>query len=204
MNREWELWENFIVIEGLDGSGTTTQARFLEETFVDSGISVLRTAEPTSSFIGRAIRKILRGEERVEAGVLARLFAADRQNHLFGIDGIREALQRGEKVVCDRYHFSSLAYQSLSMSMEEVWKLNSGFPIPEHLFYLEVSAETAMKRLDGRSEKEIFENLKTQKRLVSAYDKALGLFADAPVQITKLDGSLAPEIIIQKIRQVVL
>ena len=103
-----KILKNFIVIEGLDGSGTTTQARLLRERLLEDGESIVNTQEPSNSMIGTLISAILEGKEKVNPKTLAYLFAADRKNH---IDLLMDSFETS-KVICDRYLFSSLAYQS--------------------------------------------------------------------------------------------
>lgn len=130
-----EIIRGFIVFEGLDGAGTTTQAGLLEKKFKEEGITCSAGFEPTDNFIGKIIRRILRGEEEVAPGTLAKLFAADRHEHLYNnSSGIIARCRRGEIVISDRYLFSSLAYQSIIFGFDRVLKLNSEYPLPEHLF----------------------------------------------------------------------
>ena len=149
----------FIVFEGLDGSGTTTQTRLFTEKLTSLGVPVWATAEPVSeSPTGRLIRTVLRGEESVTPETLAYLYAADRHEHLYGKDGVIEHLEAGDTVICDRYKFSSLAYQSVNCNPEFVEALNKDFPNPDILFYLNTPVETCMKRIaDRKSTPEIFE-----------------------------------------------
>ncbi len=104
----------FIVFEGLDGAGTTTQLHLLEKNLKEAGVTVFATAEPTDSAIGRLIRSVLRKEISVEPKTLAMLYATDRYEHLYGKGGIIEHLDAGDTVICDRYLYSSIAYQSIT------------------------------------------------------------------------------------------
>ena len=105
---------NFVVLEGIDGSGTTSQLRLLKEKFAleDKGNSVVFTQEPTSGSIGILIRSALQGSSVFAPETMTRLFAADRCEHLYGKEGIKAALTAGKAVFSDRYLFSSLAYQT--------------------------------------------------------------------------------------------
>ncbi|MEW5814514.1 MAG: dTMP kinase, partial [Spirochaetota bacterium] len=97
------ILKGFIVFEGLDGSGTTTQVRLLSEKLTEKGIPVWTTCEPTDRFIGKNIRKVLRGEEKIEPPALALLFAADRYDHIYNpSDGIITHIDKAEWVLCDR------------------------------------------------------------------------------------------------------
>jgi dTMP kinase len=101
----------FIVFEGLDGSGKTTQLKLLSKRLEErSGEgSVFVTREPSDNPVGSLIRSALRGEISLEAGTIALLFAADRCEHLAG--EIIPNLERGRAVLCDRFYLSNLAYQ---------------------------------------------------------------------------------------------
>ncbi|MFW5768677.1 MAG: dTMP kinase, partial [Spirochaetota bacterium] len=120
----------FIVLEGLDGSGTTTQAGLLKEKFDAAGLTGWITCEPSDGFIGKSIRKVLKKEVSLDPRSLALLFAADRNEHLYGEKGIVDRLTRVDYVVSDRYVFSSLAYQSGYSGFEYVARINAPFPLP--------------------------------------------------------------------------
>ena len=99
----------FIVIEGLDGSGKTTQASFLAKK-LEKTHKVLLTAEPSIGKIGTFIREgCLYEDKRLPTEAEALLFAADRIEHMHS--EIKPALDEGKLVICDRYIYSSLAYQ---------------------------------------------------------------------------------------------
>ncbi len=149
----------FIVLEGLDGSGTTTQTKLLEKELSNLGVPVWATAEPVSgSPTGELIRAILRGETEVEPETLALLYAADRNEHLYGRNGIIEHLENGITVICDRYKYSSLAYQSVTCAPKFVKDLNRNFPAPDHFFFLNTPVEECMRRIaERKGTPEIFE-----------------------------------------------
>lgn len=186
--------KRFYVLEGLDGAGTTTQIKLLEKRFRTDGIAAFITAEPTPGPIGRLIRSILRGDIRVTPQSLAHLFVADRCDHI-GADktGILARIDAGQVVVSDRYLFSSLAYQSIDCGFRYVASLNAEFPLPEAIFYLEVSTQTAMKRSEDRGSLEIFENLSFQTAVSDSYERALTFAENSGVRINRIDGSASPE-----------
>ncbi len=201
MNKEsFSIIERFIVFEGLDGAGTTTQTRLLENKLKDSGYEFTAGCEPTKGFIGRTIRKVLGGEEKVAPGTLAKLFAADRHEHLYNEEhGIVSLCGRGEIVVSDRYLFSSLAYQSLRYGFDKVFALNREFPLPEHLFFLDVEEEVCQSRLNTRDSLEIFEEASLQSRIRANYMKAFSMYEDSGMKIHILDGTDTPEELGKKI-----
>lgn len=167
--KETMILKNFIVFEGIDGAGTSTQIKKLAERFEDGKIFV--TAEPTSGETGKFLRKMLRGDFKVDEKTAAFLFAADRCEHLFGKDGIAEQTEKGKIAVSDRYFFSSLAYQSVTCGKELPEHLNSVFPLPEILFYFKIDPEISLARVNSRGEaKEIYEKISFQKKTAELYD----------------------------------
>ncbi len=167
----------FIVFEGLDGAGTTTQARLLCKSLADTGHAVDQTCEPTDHAIGRLVRKVLAGEERITPKALAMLYAADRDDHLYGEGGIIEKLTTLDYVISDRYLFSSEAYQSIGSPYEEVAELNCRFPMPEYLIYIDTPVEHCMKRIaENRSSRDIFEYEQFQEQVYENYRKALSAY----------------------------
>lgn len=110
------ILKNFVVFEGLDGTGTTSQIRLLQEAFASRGRqdAVLFTCEPTDGSIGKLIREALSGTVDFDAQTIAYLFGADRCEHIHGKEGILAQLRAGKAVFSDRYLFSSLAYQGLA------------------------------------------------------------------------------------------
>ena len=162
----------FLSVEGLDGSGGTTQVERLAQALRARGVDVLITGEPTSLPIGRLIRQALRGQEPLSDGVLPYLFAADRRDHLDR--EIMPALARGSWVLSDRYLASSLAYQSLAVDFEYVAALNARFPMPDLTVMLELEPAVSLARVASRGqERERFEVLETLTRVHRGYHRAL-------------------------------
>jgi len=156
----------FVCIEGLDGSGKSTQTRLLAERLQKTR-RVLLTVEPSRGRIGTFIRQsYLYGENRLSSVVEALLFAADRVDHVQ--NEIAPALETGDVVISDRYVYSSLAYQGAAgLSLEWIEKVNSHALRPDIALFLDVDLGTVMKRLKPR--KSIMENLETQERVRSYY-----------------------------------
>ena len=186
---EGEILDRFVVLEGLDGAGTSTQSGLLQDALQRRGERCRATREPTGGPIGRLIRAVLRGELQMAPGTLALLFAADRSEHLYSADGIVPALQSGGYVVCDRYLFSSLVYQSLECSADYVAALNVRFPLPRHLVFIDTPPEQCQQRVAARQRRELFEELPLQQRLRQRYLVVLGQFADRGVTVRHVDGS---------------
>lgn len=189
-----KIIKNFIVFEGLDGAGTTTQTVLLEKNYQKAGIPCKAGSEPTRGFIGKSIRKVLKGDEKVAPGTLAKLFAADRHEHIYNENsGIDELCKRGFKVISDRYLFSSLAYQSLRYGFKNVLNLNRAFPLPEHLIFLDVPENICQQRLAKRDELEIFEDSSIQKAIIANYQQAFNYYKDSEMKIHTLNGMLPPD-----------
>jgi len=188
-----EILANFAVFEGLDGSGTTTQIGILERFFLQNRLSMPPfhiTFEPTNGSIGKLLRSLLKGEEVQKAETMAMLFAADRNEHVFGSGGIAERCKKGELVICDRYLLSSLVYQGITCGEELPARLNRDFPAPELLIFLDIKPETAIERIASRTQKEIYENLAFQKEAGARYRALLPGFASAGVRVETIDASL--------------
>lgn len=161
----------FIVFEGLDGAGTTTQLRLLEENLKKAGVKVFATAEPTDSPIGRLIRSALRKEITVKPETLALLYTADRNEHLYGKGGVIEHLDAGDIVICDRYLYSSIAYQSVNCDTGYIKCLNKDFLQPDLLFYVNTPVEECLKRITNRNQNvELFEKAEYLKAVSNNYN----------------------------------
>jgi len=183
----------FIVLEGVDGAGTTTQLAAIDKALEEAGAPHWTTAEPTDRPEGALIRRILGGELDAAPATVAHLFAADRCEHLYGRGGIIERLERGETVVCDRYVLSSLAYQGASCGLDLPMRLNMDFPLPSLLIYFDIEPAVSMARIGGRERREIYELLPIQERVRASYEEALRLFADRPMKILRVDANQPPE-----------
>ena len=186
----------FCALEGLDGSGTTTQAGLVCEALTREGRGCFATCEPTRGFVGRQIRHVLRGRYRAEAQTIALLFAADRTEHVVEI---RAHLERGKPAVTDRYLFSSLAYQSLGCAFEYVAELNAGFPLPELVVFLDTPVEVCTQRLRERGHAELYESADIQERILENYERAFEHYGSAGIRIRRLDGTADPATLCREI-----
>ncbi len=199
-----EILENFVVLEGLDGAGTTTQLRLLEGRFAARRVRSHCTWEPTDGSVGGLIRSALKGELRFQPRTLALLFAADRWEHLYApVSGIRDRVAAGEVVVSDRYLFSSLAYQGVEWSFEGVLDLHQGLPLPAHVIYLDTPVEVCQQRLAARAGREIFDAAGVQTRVAEAYERAFAHFAPTQLRVHRIDGRLPPERVAEQVWNVV-
>ncbi len=198
--RGTEIIDRFIVLEGLDGAGTTTQRAMLTNAFQSAGIGAFSTFEPTDGPAGQLIRKILAKDITVTPGTMARLFVADRHEHLYDpLNGIISHIGKGEYVLCDRYLFSSLAYQSRWCGYETVRELNGSFPLPERCVFLDVPPEECQRRMHARGKMELYDEMKIQRGIIDNYERALSEYVDAGGRIIRLDGTLPKERICEAI-----
>ena len=179
----------FVAIEGLDGSGGTTQVERLAAWLPTQGTrEVVTTCEPSRGPIGGFIRVALADlDANIGDAALAYLFAADRRDHLDRV--VRPALQRGAVVVSDRYVHSSLAYQSLALGLPAVAELNASFPAPDLTIYIELDPEICLRRILARGRAlDRFEAQDRMRRIRDAYEDAL-LYARARGhRIARVDG----------------
>lgn len=169
----------FLVLEGIDGSGTTTQSMRLAERLRARGHRVLETREPSRGPIGTMTRQMLAAGSAQTVGpeALALLFAADRLEHL--AREIEPALARGELVICDRYLVSSWVYQSLDCDPSWVRTINRHARWPDRTFVFGLPAELALARVAARrvasgEPVERFDEADTQRRLAEGYARVLG------------------------------
>ena len=192
MSDNFVILENFIVLEGLDGSGTTTQMKMLTGALRKGGSRVFSTCEPSPLPSGQIIRKVLRKEISVEPETLARLFSADRHEHLYNKeDGIIKHLNDGKLVISDRYLFSSLAYQSLECGWDLIYSLNR-YPLPEYLVYVDLSPDVCRERMSSRDLEELFDGESIQMKIIENYEKGISCFSGSGMKVIRVDGTKKP------------
>jgi dTMP kinase len=191
-----EILSNFAVFEGLDGSGTSTQLALLEQKFASCAfhdLALTATFEPTDGSIGRLIRSVLKNDLTLRADTLARLFAADRGEHLYASGGIIERCRRGELVVCDRYTLSSFVYQGIECGTELPRGLNEYFPHPELLLFFDIEPAIAKRRMGSRPSLEIFEHIEFQEKVRRQYHILLEEYRKTGVRVEIIDASQSVE-----------
>lgn len=152
----------FIVFEGIDGSGKTTQARLLYEKLLSKNYKVILTSEPTDNEIGKLIRKILSGSNQCDYLTIAALFVADRIEHLKNKEnGLKKYQEEGYIIICDRYYLSNYAYNSMHVSIDwliEANKICCEILKPDLNIFIDVEPEVSMQRLKANREGyELFE-----------------------------------------------
>ncbi len=170
----------FIVFEGIDGSGKTTQAKRLAAALSAKGRDVVLTAEPTGFPTGKALREALSGKVEKSECQMAVMFTDDRIEHnIHPTEGIRALIESGTDVICDRYYYSTLAYQGSSTDYEWVKAMNLYCPEilhPDLCIYIDLLPEQSLERIRrGREQVEIYENLQT---LTAVRDKFLSVIRD--------------------------
>lgn len=191
--------KKFIVFEGIDGSGKTTQSKMLQEYFISNDKkSILRT-EPTNGKIGILIRELLSDKKYSENNnkfnqQMINLFTADRYDNIYNkTDGILKLNQNNIITILDRYFYSTLAYNSNNIDdFNLIKKLHKNFLTPDLIIYIDIPLNLAMKRILNREQKDIYETEEKLKIVKKNYDK---IFNEFNKNILKIDGTENIEII---------
>ncbi len=193
-----------IVLEGIDGSGLTTQTALLAHALRTGGVGEVHpTKEPTEGPMGGLLRLALgrrlgrRPLEEVDSAatfvpldphVIALLFAADRLDHL--ANDVEPRLAAGATVICDRYVLSSLAYQALDVDMEWLRTINARARQADATFFLDVPPEIAIQRVARRGgHAEVYEQLETLRRIYANYHMCLDALRSAGARVIVVKGT---------------
>jgi dTMP kinase len=188
---------HFIVLEGLDGSGTTTQAALLHDYLTRRNRKSHLTCEPTDEPVGKLIRDALSGRltspgtgTKIAFCERARclLFAADRQEHSMALASIRA---KGKDVICDRYILSSIAYQTLDDSIKAPWVIdvNRGCAVPNLTLLLDVPVKECMNRLSSRKDRPtVYEKRQILTAIEKNYIRTLPLYKKHFGPVRRIDG----------------
>lgn len=199
----------FIVFEGLDGSGTSTQAALLEKRLNQEGHRCHLTSEPSAGPIGQMIRQAFKGRLRFSQEPdrfdqqMAHLFSADRFDHLYNEwDGVLPMLARGMTVISTRYFFSSYAYHcTRDGDWALVERLNRDFPNPDLLVYLRNPVDESVRRLQARATLDSYETPDKLSQVSENYNRILNDYPGCKVVI---DATRPPqdihEIIVQHLK----
>ena len=187
----------FFALEGIDGSGKSTQLPLLARRLEALGRPCVQTREPTGGPMGALLRQVLTGQVTCDSRVVAPLFVADRLDHLLRKgDGLLALVEGGTDVLCDRYYFSSYAYQSVDLPLE--WVIGANRPCadllrPDATLFLDVDPELALERIArGRDHTELFETRERLTRTREQYFRAFEAEKDRE-RIIILPGDLPPE-----------
>lgn len=182
----------FIVFEGIDGSGKSTQAQRLADYFKTRSVPVILTAEPSDSPSGLLLKSL---KSRLDPETEAQLFIEDRRHHVQNV--ILPSLAAGYSVICDRYVYSSVAYQgSRGISPDEILNRNFQFaPVPDIVFLIEIPVELAMERIRKNrsgnfSAFEKLESLRQVDRIYRSLDRK---------EIVRIDGTKIEQQVAQAI-----
>jgi dTMP kinase len=195
----------FIVFEGIDGSGKSTQTKLFVDRLKTQGHQVYHTFEPTDQRIGKIIRDAFVGKEILDHSVIAGLFVADRLWHITDEKkGLLTMLQNKKNVICDRYYMSSFAYQGAHLPLEWVMQANSlarKILKPDITFYIDISPEDALKRIDSsRSGRELFETQKNLSLVHNCYEKVIELLKNEE-NVVRIDGNQSIDEIAEEVWQ---
>lgn len=184
----------FIVFEGIDGCGKSTQIAMLQAALAARGRQVMQTAEPTDKDTGRMLREALSGRVERTPFEMAALFTLDRIVHNTAADGIEKTLAQGVDVLSDRYYYSSLAYQGSLCDYGWVKGMNVDCPAirrPDLCIFLDIPPAQALERIGKRGEaKEIYEKEETLTLFRSTF---LRVFEDLGDNVAIIDASGTPD-----------
>lgn len=205
----------FFALEGLDGSGKTTQLTRLTQaltTHIEKTSpqtpSPWQTQEPTKSPIGIVLRDILTGKIKAPPPVVSALFATDRLHHILEENtGILARLSQGQTVLTDRYYFSSYAYHSVDQDLHKIIaenKQNADLLRPTATLYLDISPEQAMSRInENRDQTQIYESLDFLKKVHDNYHQAFHLLKDQE-KIHIISATQSPEQVTEELKTILL
>ncbi|OGF82241.1 dTMP kinase [Candidatus Giovannonibacteria bacterium RIFCSPLOWO2_01_FULL_46_13] len=187
----------FIVLEGLDGSGESTQASLLKEFLEANNEEVVLTKEPyVDSESGKKIRMVLEKKTQMGLKELQDLFTENRKEHLDTL--IIPSLEKGITVISDRYYFSTFAFGGASgLDVEYLIAQNDKFLQPDLTFILDVNPETSLKRIEGRGKpKEFFEEIEKLTKTREFYQTFPERFAN----VYLIDGEKTIEKVFEQIK----
>lgn len=215
----------FIVIEGLDGAGSSTQVLALQRFLVSRGIRCEMTKEPSDGPFGAVIREAINKRIPIAPRALALAFAADRADHLYHITieqqkdevqdtdwnkgkweareaGIKILLEQGIWVICDRYVLSNLAYQSAQgLDLDWLIEINKGVITPDATIFIRTPLDECFRRLKYRSSHlELFDNPGQLKSVSERYARIIYLGRKELIgHYVEVDGTAFPEVVTKSI-----
>ncbi|MFH0859979.1 MAG: dTMP kinase [Candidatus Altiarchaeota archaeon] len=177
----------FIVFEGLDGCGKTTQAKLLAEFLAERGDAVILTAEPTKGDIGEYIREILSSKKIVDPITLALLFTADRREHL--MNEIEPALKAGKIVISERYFYSTICYQAAQgVNWEWLVSINEFARKPDVSIFLDSPVERSIEKIKEKIQRERIKRDEKLKELRDVENRLKERIADLKLTANKLSN----------------
>jgi dTMP kinase len=189
----------FLVLEGIDGSGKSTQVERLVRRLRAGGVDTLVTREPTTGAAGRRLRELARSAEPVDSELELRLFVEDRGEHVAFV--IEPALRAGRAVVCDRYTLSTVAYQGARGPdpAELLARGEAEFPLPDLVLLLEIDPAEALRRVRdrGATDEPAFERREFLERVAAVF---AGVDRD---YVVRVDASGAPDAVADRVSDAV-
>ena len=188
----------FIVFEGLDGSGTTTQAKLLRIYLKEKGYKVEQTTEPSGNLIGGLVRGVLTRQWHLNPVGLQLLFAADRAHHLESF--VLPALKKKQVIISTRYFFSSLAFGALDLDQKWLVEINRNFLIPNITFFVDTDPAECLRRIaKTRIKREFFEERKKLEKVRKEYNKLMKKYP----RFYKVNGNRKEEEVFEKIKGII-
>lgn len=193
----------FIVFEGIDGSGKSTQIERLAKKLTADKFDVYQTFEPSDGPVGTLVRDMLKGKVEIDQRTIASLFAADRTDHLVNKrNGIADKVGNGQIVLCDRYYFSSYAYHSQYVDMDWVIQsnvINADILKPDLNIFIDVDPEACFKRLEKRQDEfELYEKIDVIKKVRELYFKAFDKLNKSE-HVVIVDGNADEDVVEKRI-----
>lgn len=158
---------HYIVFEGIDGSGKTTVCSHITVRLRESGYNVLLISEPSESEIGQLLRKQMQ-DMTLNQKSIALLYAADSYD-------IQDKISEGyDFILSDRNFFSTVAYQMMDVDENWLFSIHKFLEIPDMIFYLRVSVDEALGRIERRDgNRDVFENKESLEQIKVNYDKIM-------------------------------
>lgn len=182
----------FIVFEGIDGSGKSTQMKLLSQYLAGRSVPNICTHEPTDSPFGRLVHACMKGSVDTGEHTIAAMFVADRLDHIENpVYGMKKTLDEGTTVLCDRFYLSSFAYNGGQTDLD--WVISINEPAmkalrPDLTIFLDLSAEEGMERVLRRGELDRYESLEKQRKIRERYFELFRLFDGERIRIVKSEA----------------
>lgn len=186
----------FIVFEGIDGTGKSTQIKLLGNALGKMGHDVVLTREPTEGVFGQKIRALYENRSAVSAQEELDLFIKDRREHIETL--INPCLKAGKIVLCDRYFLSTAAYQGAAgCNPDEIIAQHRFAPEPDLAIIIEVPPQLCISRITENRGDQLndFEQLESLKKVDSIFKQM-----DLPY-VKRIDGSVAEEEVHRLVRE---
>lgn len=163
----------FIVLEGLDGCGKSTQCKMLVDYLKSKEVDACYEFEPTEDILGSILRASIEDEIDIDVNTKSLLFAADRMDHLYKEGGIKDMLHNGKTIVCDRYMYSNYAYQMTEgVNLDTLINYNTKAIIPNLVFFIDTCPDICISRKSN----DYYEKLALLQKVYSNYEYLLTRF----------------------------